>query len=999
MKTSPVGLESEIQRIGRELAERSAGHVPTVFNSRWWASALLDWCMKDEHFKVQLFRFIDVLPSLKHDALVARVVEEYFGKDEGSANPLHWGLRAISGTRLGAYLSAKSLRHHIHQMAYTFIAGASIEEAVPVLAKLWAGGRGNSVDLLGEATVSEREADHYRDRCLEALRVLAGRAAAWPDKTLLERDHLGTLPRANLSVKLSALYSQFDPMDPEGTYRAVAERLRPILDLGLTLPAAVTFDMEQAETKDLTVKIFTRLLSEKPYLDYPYAGIALQAYLKDTPNDLALLLDWARRRGMPITIRLVKGAYWDADTIRYRERHWPVPVFEAKGETDAGYEALTRTLVEHAGFVRPVVGTHNLRSLAHAEAVTGEVGLRPEAVEFQMIYGMAEPLQAAVVERGRRVRIYSPVGEILPGMAYLVRRLLENTSNESFLRQEYAESKPVQVLLAPPALGQPSGNGQGTATSAATEATEATGSTGTDEFVNAPHTDFSLASSGDALTQALSRVRAQLGTTRPYPLPPSLAASGPELLSVNPSAPNEVVGRLQGFLPEEVDGLAKALLGSFGSWSATPPNERADVLLKAAAAMRKERFDLAAWEVFETGKPWREADGDVAEAIDFLEYYARQMRRLGLPQRLGCEPGELNHLRYFPRGLVAVIAPWNFPLAIPTGMVSAALVTGNVVLFKPSERAPVMGTHLVRVLAEAGLPEGVLQLVPGGPELGQAVVGHPDVQVIAFTGSKEVGLQILSRASQVGTSEGFIKRVIAEMGGKNAIIIDDTADLDEAVTGLVASFTGYQGQKCSACSRAIVHDTIYDAFLRRLTDAVMSLQIGPPEDPGNSMGPMIDERARGKVREYVEIGRREGRIVLEREVSGPGYFVGPTIVADIKPQHRLAQEEIFGPVLAVMRAKDFEDALRIANASSYALTGGVYSRSPGNIQAARNGFGVGNLYINRPITGSLVGRQPFGGHRLSGIGMKTGGQDYLLQFMTARVISENTLRRGFAPPA
>jgi RHH-type proline utilization regulon transcriptional repressor/proline dehydrogenase/delta 1-pyrroline-5-carboxylate dehydrogenase len=427
------------------------------------------------------------------------------------------------------------------------------------------------------------------------------------------------------------------------------------------------------------------------------------------------------------------------------------------------------------------------------------------------------------------------------------------------------------------------------------------------------------------------------------------------------------------------------------------PVRRADIMGKAAAAMRQRRVELSAWEIFETGKTWHEADADVAEAIDFLEFYAREMRRTGMPRRLGREPGELNQLAFSPRGLVAVISPWNFPLAIPTGMVSAALVTGNAVLFKPSERAPVMGHLLADLLAEAGVPEGVLQFTPGGPDVGQALVAHPEVEVIAFTGSRDVGLRILAQAARVDPGQRSVKRVIAEMGGKNAIIVDDTADLDEAVVGVVTSFTGYQGQKCSACSRAIVHDSIYDVFLQRLADAVMSLRIGPADDPSSRMGPLIDERARATVRDYIGIGKREGRLVLERQVTGDGFFVGPAIFADIQPSHRLAQEEIFGPVLAVMRARDFTEAIRFANATPYALTGGVYSRSPANIQTARETFDVGNLYINRPITGALVGRQPFGGHRLSGVGTKAGGEDYLAQFMVARVVSENTLRRGFAP--
>lgn len=443
-------LEANVRRIGEALAKRSEGHVPTVFNTKWWAGTLLDWCMKDEAFKVQLFRFIDVLPALKSDTLVARVVEEYFGGEEAAANPLHWGLRAISGTKIGAYLSAKSLRHQIHQMAYTFIAGASVQEALPVLADMWKDGRGFSVDLLGEATVSEREADQYRDRCLEALQALGEAATAWPSRPGLERDHLGPLPRVHLSVKLSALYSQLDPIDPDDAYEGVARRLRPILDVARRLPAAITFDMEHAETKHVTLAIFMRLLSESAYSAYPYGSIALQAYLKETERDLTGLIEWARRRAAPVGVRLVKGAYWDADQIRYQERGWAVPVFEHKADTDRSYEACTRLLLANTDVLRPAFGTHNLRSLAHAQALAEAAGLPPETVESQMIFGMAEPLQAAVVESGRRLRIYTPVGEILPGMAYLVRRLLENTSNESFLRQQDVGGAQLEELLDPP---------------------------------------------------------------------------------------------------------------------------------------------------------------------------------------------------------------------------------------------------------------------------------------------------------------------------------------------------------------------------------------------------------------------------------------------------------------------------------------------------------------------------------------------------------------------
>jgi RHH-type proline utilization regulon transcriptional repressor/proline dehydrogenase/delta 1-pyrroline-5-carboxylate dehydrogenase len=413
--------------------------------------------------------------------------------------------------------------------------------------------------------------------------------------------------------------------------------------------------------------------------------------------------------------------------------------------------------------------------------------------------------------------------------------------------------------------------------------------------------------------------------------------------------------------------------------------------------MRARRETLAAWEVLECGKPWREADADVAEAIDFLEYYGGEWLRLSAPQRLGRAPGELNHRRAEPRGITAVIAPWNFPLAIPTGMVSAALVTGNPVLFKPSERSSVIGQLLVEMLIEAGVPGDVLFCLPGGPEVGRALGQHPDIVTVAFTGSKRVGLELLQQASTVAKGQRMVKRVIAEMGGKNAIIVDETADLDEAVTGVIASSTGYSGQKCSACSRAIVHAAVYDLFLARLQESIRSLRVGNPEDPGTQVGPVIDERAQATILNYIKIGSEEGRIVMEGRVRQPGWYVGPTVFADVAPTARIAQEEIFGPVLAVLKADSFEAALDIANATEYALTGGVYSRSPANLEMARDRFDVGNLYLNRPITGALVHRQPFGGHRFSGVGAKAGGEDYLMQFVVSRVVSEQTLRRGFAP--
>ncbi len=426
------------------------------------------------------------------------------------------------------------------------------------------------------------------------------------------------------------------------------------------------------------------------------------------------------------------------------------------------------------------------------------------------------------------------------------------------------------------------------------------------------------------------------------------------------------------------------------------------MLFKTATILRRRRWELAAWEVYETGKQWREADADVAEAIDYCDYYGREMLRLSTPRRMDV-PGEENEYFYEPRGVVVTIAPWNFPLAILCGMTAAALVAGNTVVMKPAEQSPIIAAKLMEVFHEAGFPVGAVNYLPGiGEEIGPTLVGHPDVAMIAFTGSRAVGLAIQEQAAKTPPGQMHVKRVITEMGGKNAVIVDDDADLDEAVHGIVASAFGYAGQKCSACSRVIVLNAIYDAFLPRLIEATRSLKIGPAEDPGAFVGPVIDETARDRILNTIAATRAEMTAAYSANLGDlptDGFYVPPTIFADVPPTASIAQEEIFGPVLAVIRAANLDEALRIANGTPYALTGGIYSRSPAHLERVRREFRVGNLYINRKITGALAGRQPFGGAKLSGVGSKAGGPDYLPQFLIPRTITENTLRHGFAPQA
>lgn len=986
-------LERRTREIGRSLFER-IGRGPAPWERAWWDERLMGLTLSDPLVRVQLFRFIDAIPATRTDDEVRRHLAEYLA-EAGERVP--WWLRASVAVApegsVGARVLARVARASAGYMARRFIAGENPAEALATVRDLRRQGLAFTADLLGEAVISDREAEAYQQTCLELIRGLAGPLAAEPENPAIDRDDSGPIPRANLSLKLTSLTARFDALHAETTADRVAGRLRPILREARGLGAYVHVDMEQYAHKDLTLAIFTSVLAEPEFRDWPDVGVVAQAYLPTTEADLRRLADWARGRGTPVTVRLVKGAYWDYEVLLARQHGWPVPVYQQKWASDACYERCTDFLMANRRWLRPAFGSHNVRSLARAMAAAELHGVPENGYEVQVLNGMGAPIQRAVADRGNRVRVYTPYGAMLPGMAYLVRRLLENTSNESFLKASFAGQVRVDDLLRDPeetgAMWLKSVRNR----PAPPPAPELP------PFRNEPLTDFSRDEARAAMREALRSVRARLGQAYTPALAGAPLDARETFATTDPGEFARVVARFPKAEPRHAAVAVGAARAAFASWSNRPAEARATVLLRAAARMRARRFELAAWEVYECAKPWREADADVAEAIDFCEYYAREMVRLAAPRRRDV-PGETNASEHLARGVAVVIPPWNFPLAIPCGMTVAALVAGNPVILKPSERSPMMAWLLAEILGQAGLPEGVLTLLPGFGDVGQALVEHPGVDLIAFTGSRAVGLDINRRAADTRPGQDHVKRVIAEMGGKNALIVDDDADLDEAVLAVLHSAFGYAGQKCSACSRAIVLDGVYDAFLARLAEAVHALPVGPADDPDTVVSPVIDARARDRIWEYGRIARAEGRVIAAVDV-GPlidrGAYVGPLIVADVAPDARIAREEVFGPILAVLRARDLSEALAIANGTEYALTGGLYSRSPAHIERVKREFRVGNLYINRPITGALVDRQPFGGFKLSGIGTKAGGPDYLLEFLLSRCVTENTMRRGFAP--
>ncbi|HWA28237.1 MAG TPA: L-glutamate gamma-semialdehyde dehydrogenase [Lacunisphaera sp.] len=985
--TPDPNLESAIKAKGDQLfALMDQQPPPALFSKKGAYARLMEWSMKDPAFKTQLFRFVDVLPTLRSSGEIVRHLQEYLGDKAVELNPaLKAGLAASS---FAPGLVASPVKAQIVDMANQFVAGESGEDLIKQIKRNARLGLATTIDLLGETVVSSAEADAFLARNLEVLDSVSKYFAKEPTPAFSDLGPKGPLPRLNLSVKISALTPDVHPADPENSIVALKERFRPILRRAAEVGALINFDMESYKLKDLTLALFKSIFEEPEFRQQPAIGIAIQAYLRDCERDLRDLVAWARQHHRPLNIRLVKGAYWDYETILAQQRDWPVPVWSRKPESDANYEKLTLFLLENIDIVTPNFASHNVRSCAHAIAQAERLGVDPRAYEFQALYGMADELKLSLLQMGHRVREYCAIGELLPGMAYLVRRLLENTSNEGFLRLKNMGEATKDALLANPVTQ---------IASAPAPLSRPEPAPGT--FANAANTDFSQAPNREKQKAALAAVTSQLGRKWPLVIAGKRIADREYVASVNPAKPSQVIGHWARATVADADAAVAAAQAAFPRWRATPVADRARILEKAADLMESRRMELNSLLILEAGKPWLEADGDISEAIDFCRFYAVGMRKLGTPAVTQAVPGERCVQTWTPRGVGVAIAPWNFPLAILTGLVVAPLVAGNCVIMKPAEQTSVIGATLMEVLTEAGVPAGVLAFLPGhGEDIGAHLTGHKDVDFVAFTGSRAVGCKIWETAGRTLPGQANLKKVVCEMGGKNALIIDNDADLDEAIPAALYSAFGFSGQKCSALSRLIVLDEVYDSFVERFLSACPSLPVGDPALPGTVVGPVIDADAQKKILGLIEQGKKEATLAFQGTAPAGGYFVPPTVFTNVKPTHLIAREEIFGPVIAILRARDLDEAFAYVNGTDYALTGGLFSRSPRALERAQQELLVGNLYLNRAITGAIVERHPFGGFKMSGGGTKAGGKEYLQNFLFPRVVVENVMRRGFTPP-
>ena len=745
-------LEADIQATARELFSLIDRSRPSPLTQARWQDEMMDWAMADERLKVEAFRFVDVFPALGSDAEIARHLQEYF-LQPGVAVPraLRLALRATARRSPLRPAAVRAVRAEMLSFAHRFIVGSDARSALSGLRALRERGLGFTIDVLGEASVSTREAATYRQRYLDLLDALTAEAVSWPPAPAVDNAAWGTLPRVNVSIKVTSLYSQIDPLDFRGSVDAVKGALRPVVRAAMARGAFLNLDLEQFRYRDLTYMVFTELLDEEEFRAYDQAGVVVQAYLRDAPDDLRALVDWGRSRGRPLTVRLVKGAYWDYETVLARQERWPVPVFTHKPDTDVAYERLARLMLESVDVVRPAFASHNVRSLAAAVATARRLGVPDDGFELQMLRGMGDPIKAAVRALGLRLREYTPVGELIPGMAYFVRRLLENTANESFLRGAFVAGADVEELIAPPL---PSADLDRPAVHLPVVA--ATDPDAPGPFANMPHADFARTETRRAALRALRLVAERPPRHEPLLIGGrerhGIATAG----SVDPARPARLVGIVDIAGPAQVEAAVQAAVQAFSAWRDAAARERAAVLFRAAELMRGELAELAALETFEAGKTIREADADVAEAIDFLRilwprdaasgYAAQARRRARRDERRklrAARRGRRDRALEFPAG-----HPHRHDDRRPGRRQHGRDQAGRAVARASARSWPTS-------CGAAGCPPASSTILPGlGEEIGDALVGHPDVDLIAFTGSRDVGLRINRAAPPASARAG-----------------------------------------------------------------------------------------------------------------------------------------------------------------------------------------------------------------------------------------------------
>ena len=991
----PAAAHPRAIEIAAAIWDRLGRRQPSVLERLWWEENLIDWALSDEAIRIQMLRFVAVLPTLADHRQVARHLAESFElireRDPAAAR---LGLPVDEDSGLLGRAVAYNARRNVTRMAGRFLIGPTAEAALPALDRLRDQGLAVAVRPVARQTLSEADADSYAALLVQTLNSIGPRVESWPDDAILDRSSHTPLPRLSLVVQISRLASNCDPVRTKAVSAAIGQRLAVIAAAARAVDAHLHIAGERPELRPLADDIAHSLAARND--DWPHLSIEVDAA---DPSAAERIDRWRQRaadnsQSFAIVLTDSPTQASDAAIARLRSRSDRVLSQEA---ADSRFVTLAERLLADRQTLRPTIATHDLAHIAVAIAAAEDAGCLDHDWELQTPLGFADDLARTLADLGHRVRLACPLAEAMPGMADLARTLLQaaTASRPAFgaadrgLPLRYDRDRDAKDLLMPASaeVSAPLAANPGVARQPEPP-----------RFENEPLVDWSDQTNREAMDEAIDLVQSELGGEYPLVIDGKAMDGRGQIVSRNPSKKTEVVGKTSAASPDQAREAVEAADRAFETWGRRTADERAEYLEVIAAELRNRRLELAAWLCFEAGKTWAEADLEVAEAIDFCRFYASEARRMEAVDAVHLV-GEENETEFRPRGVCVAISPWNSPLAILTGMAAAALATGNTVVMKPAEQTPIVAAKLLDIMRDSGLPSGVANYVPGaGDEIGPILVSHPQTAVVAFTGSSAVGKKVAEAAAAAESQQAGLTRVVAEMGGHNAIIVDEDADLDQAVAGVIESAFAHAGQSCDRCSRVIVLKGVREAFVNRLVDAIGSRETGPATDAATLLGPLIDEESYDRIVKAIADADEELEFAVSSKPSKKtGYFIGPHVAVDVPPEHFLTQEELLGPLLAVQVARSFDEAITLANATPYALVAGCYSRSPKHLKVARRELTAGNIYLNRPTVGSLVARQPFGGYALSGIGTKAGGSDYLRQFVIPVTVSESTLERGFLP--
>ncbi len=993
-----AAIERRIRDFGEEIFERAAQACPRWFQREWWLEQTTRMVDSDPRLKAAVFQFVDCLPSLKTDDQIARHLHEYIEARHAPVPlPARWALRQAKSGGMLAGLIGFGARLGARAMAGRFITGHDQVTVLQTLERLRRDGMAFTLDVLGESTTSDARADAYAAVYLDCLDKLPPEIALWPGVALLDDTDFGPQPRLNISVKLTGLDPHFDAIAPRASMDRVAARLRPLLRRARERGAFVNIDIESFKHRLLTLDLFESLMSEAEFRDFTDVGIVVQAYLKQGEEDLGRLLGWGRRRGTRFAIRLVKGAYWDSEVASAVRNHSTPPVWTRKWESDACYERMAKIMLQNRDLIRPCFASHNVRTLAAVMAWAEQLGVPANGYEAQMLYGMGDPLKAAVAQMGRCVRVYSPYGDMLPGMAYLIRRLLENTSNDSFLKQGFAERSMYARRLGDPAVARPESSPLPRLRycDPASDPLEPV-----HVFRHCPKLSFAVEENRSRFAAAIARAAAAGPEDCPVIAAGRVLDAREKRDCVDPARTDHVRTHVHCASIAEADLAAAALARGFEFWKSTDVGDRCGRVERAAELLAQRRFPVAAELVLGAGMTWREADAEVAEAVDFMRFHAEQMLlRAHRPRRRGV-PGEDNLQQLAPRGVCVVFTDGGSPLASLAAAASAALVCGNPVLVSPAVQTAPLAAMLLKLLTEAGVPAGATGLLPILDEsVALHLARHADVRLVACHGSHRRCSALRAAASEVRPGQRHARGFIGNGHTGGVIIVDDDADVDAALSGVLQSALTFAGQRRDGASHVIVVGGLLKSFTPRLGEAVRSWTVGDPSDPDTQVGPVMTSQACAELTAWIDRAEKAGRLRCRHTApqGGGGCFVDLAVVEGHADSFVADLDRVKGPVLALYGADDFDAAVVLAHRAAPLHVVGVYSRSPSHVEQASRELDADAIFINRPTVGGEVDRHPSGDSRHGASPRAMGSGDYLAEFCRARTLSEYTLRHGFSP--